>query len=376
MRYLSSGESHGPALTVIIEGLPAGIKIDQRLITRDLKNRQKGFGRGDRMKIESDSPEFLSGLWRGKTIGSPLTIVIRNRDWDNWKDKKLTKKTVPRPGHADLTGTLKYDTDDIQMIIERASARETAAKVAVGSIAKIYLQSFGVRLIGHTVGLGGILIDDIPDDYMRLKELTEKSDLRCADSIAASTIKKRIKKAMETGDTVGGVVEVKIFDVPPGIGSYVQWDRRLDGLLAQALMSIPSVKAVELGDGISNADRSGSDVHDPIFYSSKRGYFRKSNRAGGIEGGMSNGETIIARAYLKPISTLRNALDSVDTNNHKTVKAPYVRSDTAVIPAASIVAEAAAAWTIAICFAEKFGGDSIGESLRNYRSYLKQIKGR
>ncbi len=376
MRYLSSGESHGPVLTVIIEGLPAGIKIDQRLITRDLKNRQKGFGRGDRMKIESDKSEIISGLWRGKTIGSPLTIVIRNRDWDNWKDKKHRKKTVPRPGHADLTGMLKYDTDDIQTIIERASARETAAKVAAGSIAKIYLQSFGVKLIGHTIGLGGILIENAPNNYKRLQALVEKSDLRCADSKVAAAMRKQIKKAMETGDTVGGVVEVRIFAVPPGIGSYVHWDRRIDGRLTQALMAIPSVKAVELGEGFTNAARPGSDVHDPIYYSSKTGYFRKSNRAGGIEGGMSNGETIIARAYLKPISTLRNPLDSVDTKNHSAVKAPYVRSDTAVIPAASIVAEAAAAWTIATCFAEKFGGDSIGEALRNYKGYLKQIRKR
>jgi chorismate synthase len=328
------------------------------------------------MKIESDRPEFLSGLWRGKTTGSPLTIVIRNRDWDNWKDKRFPRKTVPRPGHADLPGMLKYDTDDIQMIIERASARETAAKVAAGSIAKIYLQSFGVRLIGHTIGLGGILANDVPDDYERLKASVEKSNLRCADIKAAAAMKKQIKKAMETGDTVGGAVEVRVFAAPPGIGSYVQWDRRLDGRLAQALMSIPSVKAVELGEGFSNAARAGSDVHDPIYYSSKTGYFRKSNRAGGIEGGMSNGETIIARAYLKPISTLRNALDSVDTKNHRAVKAPYVRSDTAVIPAASIVAEAATAWAVATCFGEKFGGDSIEETLRNYRGYLKQINKR
>jgi chorismate synthase len=328
------------------------------------------------MKIESDSPELLSGLWRGKTIGSPLAIIIRNRDWDNWKDKKPPRKTIPRPGHADLAGMLKYDSDDIQTIIERASARETAAKVAAGSIAKIYLQSFGVRLIGHAVGLGRTLIDDVPDDYERLRESTEKSDLRCADRDAAAAMREQIKNAMETGDTVGGVVEVRIFNVPPGIGGYVQWDRRLDGRLAQALMSIPAVKAVELGEGFADAARPGSDVHDPIYYSSKRGYFRRSNRAGGIEGGMSNGQTIIARAYLKPISTLRNALDSVDTNNHKPAKAPYVRSDIAVIPAASVVAEAAAAWTVATSFAEKFGGDSIEESLRNYRGYLKQIKGR
>ena len=376
MRYLSSGESHGPALTVIIEGLPAGIKIDRRLITKALSNRQKGFGRGDRMKIESDRPEFLSGLWRGKTTGSPLTIMIRNRDWDNWKDRKPPKKTVPRPGHADLTGMLKYDTDDIQMIIERASARETAAKVAAGSIAKIYLQRFGIKIIGHTVGLGGVFVDDVPDDYERIKALVEKSDLRCADSNSAAEMKKRIKNAMDKGDTVGGAVEVRVFAVPPGIGSYVQWDRRLDGRLAQALMSIPSVKAVELGEGFANAARPGSDVHDPIYYSPKTGYFRKSNRAGGIEGGMSNGETILVRAYLKPISTLRNPLDSVDTKNHRAVKAPYVRSDTAVIPAASVVAEAATAWTIATCFAEKFGGDSIEEALRNYKGYLEQIKKR
>lgn len=376
MRYLSSGESHGPALTVTIDGLPAGIKVDRRLVERDLRNRQKGFGRGERMKIESDSPEFLSGLWRGKTIGSPLTIMIRNRDWENWKGKRLPAKTVPRPGHADLAGMLKYDADDIQTIIERASARETAAKVTAGSIAKIYLLSFGVKLIGHTVGLGRILIDDIPDDYGRLKASAEKSNLRCTDRNAAADMREQIRYAMKTGDTVGGAVEVRIFGVPPGIGSYVQWDRRLDGRLAQALMSIPAVKAVELGGGFANAVRQGSDVHDAIYYSSKRGYFRRSNRAGGIEGGMSNGQTIIARAYLKPISTLRKPLDSVDTKNHRAMKAPYVRSDTAVIPAASVVAEAAAAWTVAACFSEKFGGDSIEESLRNYRGYLKQIRGR
>ncbi len=328
------------------------------------------------MKIETDTPELLSGIWRGKTIGSPLTIMIRNHDWENWKGKKLSKKTIPRPGHADLAGMLKYDVDDIQSIIERASARETAAKVAAGSIAKIYLRCFDVDIIGHTVSLGGVAAKSFPDDYNRLRATVEKSDLRCADKEAAKEMKKRITAAIENGDTIGGVVEARIFGVPPGIGSYAQWDRRLDGLLAQALMSIPSVKAVELGEGIANSSLDGSEVHDPIFYSRQKSYYRKSNRAGGIEGGMSNGEEIVARIYLKPISTLRKPLASVDTENHKAVKAPYVRSDTAIVPAAGVVAEAAAAWVLARCFSQKFGGDSIDETLRNYNGYLKQIKRR
>ncbi|PJA26847.1 MAG: chorismate synthase [candidate division Zixibacteria bacterium CG_4_9_14_3_um_filter_46_8] len=376
MRYLSSGESHGSALTVIIEGLPAGIRINVEIVNKDLANRQAGFGRGERMKIETDQAEFTAGLWNGMTIGSPLTIMIRNRDWENWKDKRHGKNTVPRPGHADLTGLLKYNADDIQTIIERSSARETAAKVAAGSVAKIYLGQFGVKLIGHTIMMGAITAENVPSAYAKLKSAIEKSDLRCADANTASKMRGRIQKAIDTGDTVGGVVEVRIFGVPPGIGSYVQWDRRLEGLLAQALMAIPAVKAVEVGEGFENAGLSGSEVHDPIYYSKEKGYYRKTNRAGGIEGGMSNGETIICRAYLKPISTLQNPLPTVNTKNHKGVMAPYVRSDTAVIPAASVVAEAAAAWVMAVCLADKFGGDSIKETLRNYKGYLTQIKGR
>jgi chorismate synthase len=377
LRFLTAGESHGQGLTGIIEGLPAGVSIDAGKIDFDLYRRQQGYGRGERMKIEKDRIEILSRLVEGKTIGAPIALWIENKDWENWKNKPKEKKTVPRPGHADLAGLLKYGLDDIQSVIERASARETAMRVAIGSVAKQFLANFEIELAGHVIEIGGVSLSTNNYRKFSVQEIRKRaleSPVFCIDEKVSKNMCQKIDEAKAGKDTVGGIFEVIVSGVPIGLGSYAQGDRRLDAMLAQAVMSIPSVKAVEIGDGIENAGKFGSDVHDEIHYSSKKGYYRLTNRAGGTEAGVSNGEDIVVRGYAKPISTLLDPLNSVDTITKKKVKAPYVRSDICFVPALSVVGEAVAAWVVAGAFMEKFGGDSLSEVKRNFSGYLKTLR--
>lgn len=377
LRFLTAGESHGQGLVGIIEGLPAGIRIDSDKINFDLFRRQQGYGRGERMRIEKDEIKILTGLVEGTTIGAPLALWVENKDWENWKNRPKARKTVPRPGHADLSGLLKYGLDDVQSVIERASARETALRVAIGSVAKQFLEDFSIQLAGHVVGIGGVGLTAKSLGNLTIEKVKQKalaSPVFCIDPAVSKKMCQKIDEAKAKKDTVGGVFEVIAAGVPIGLGSYAQWDRRLDASLAQAVMSIPSVKGVEIGEGVSKAGKFGSQVHDQIYYSAGKGYYRLTNRAGGLEGGISNGQNIILRGYAKPISTLLEPLDSVDTQTKKKVKAPYVRSDICFVPALSVVGEAAVAGVIATMFIEKFGGDSLAETRKNFRSYLKALK--
>lgn len=374
LRFLTSGESHGRGLVGIIEGLPAGLFISESQINFDLHRRQQGYGRGERMQIEKDSVQILTGLVDGKTIGAPLAIWIENKDWENWKNKKRDKQTIPRPGHADLSGVLKYDLDDIQYVIERASARETAMRVAIGGVIKQLLREFGIHTVGHVIEIGGIRAKAKNLTPEQIREKSLESPVFCIDEKVSRQICRKIDRARSKGDTLGGVFEVIASNIPIGLGSYVSWDRRLDANLARAVMSIPSVKAVEIGSGIENTSKFGSLVHDEIFYNRKKGFYRQTNRAGGLEGGVSNGQNIMVRGYAKPISTLKDPLDSVNIATKKKTKAPYVRSDVCFVPALSVVGEAVVAWEIASAFKEKFGGDSITETKRNFHSYLKNLK--
>ncbi len=374
LRFLTSGESHGRGLVGIIEGIPAGLFISEAQINFDLHRRQQGYGRGERMKIEKDSVQILTGLVDGKTIGAPLGLWIENKDWENWKNKKRNKQTIPRPGHADLSGILKYDLEDIQYVIERASARETAMRVAIGGVIKQFVKEFGVHVVGHVIEIGGVKIKENNFTLEQIKEKALASDVFCVDEEISEKICKKIDLAKENGDTLGGVFEVMAGKIPIGLGSHVAWDRRLDANLARAIMSIPSVKAVEIGTGVENASKFGSHVQDEIFYNQKKGYHRQTNRAGGLEGGVSNGENIIVRGYAKPISTLKNPLNSVDIITKKKTKAPYVRSDVCFVPALSVVGEAVVAWEIASALVEKFGGDSISEIKRSYHNYIKSLR--
>jgi len=372
LRFLTGGESHGKCLVVILEGIPSGLKLTSEDINKDLVRRQKGYGRGDRMLIEKDSAEILSGVRGGVTIGSPITILINNKDWENWKDKEVPPITTPRPGHADLAGAIKYNHKDVRNILERASARETAARVAVGAIAKKFLGEFNISIIGYVVEIGGIKAN--------LKNITvkdlpkiENSLVRCPDKKAEIRIIKKIELMKKKKDTIGGIFEIKVINVPIGLGSFIQYDRRLDARLASSVMSIQGIKGVEIGLGFRGSGTPGSKYHDEIFYRNRM-FFRKTNNAGGIEGGMSNGEDIILRAVMKPISTLYNPLNSVDIVTKKSEKATVQRSDICAVPSACVVAESMVAFEIAFCFLEKFGGDSLKEIMRNYNSYLKYIK--
>ncbi len=401
LRYLTSGESHGKALLCIIDGICSGLSISKEDINKDLLRRQKGYGRGSRMKIESDSVQILSGARWGKTIGSPITLLIENKDWQNWKDimspelrdSRLRTPdsglsvTRPRPGHADLAGAIKYNTHDIRNVLERSSARETAARVAVGAVAKKFLSEFNIKVISYVTGIGGIKIQTA--DYrpqttdikklLSLFEKAEKSPIRCPDKIAEKKIINKINTAIKKGDSLGGIFEVVATGVPVGLGSYSQGDRRLNARLAYALMGIQAIKGVEIGLGFEMSGKFGSEVMDEIFYSSSRftvhgsQFYRKTNNAGGIEGGISNGMPIVLRAAMKPIPTLRTPLSSVDIISKKSFNAAYERSDVCAVPAASVIGEAVAAFVIADSFLEKFGGDSIDEIKRNYEGYLKQI---
>jgi chorismate synthase len=380
-RYLTAGESHGPQLSAIIEGLPAGIHISVGTLNADLARRQQGYGRGDRMKIEKDTAQILSGVRWGETIGSPLTLVVMNRDWENWSEKMSPLAeyrddslavTRPRPGHADLGGALKYGLSDVRNVLERSSARETAVRVAVGAVAKALLAEFDIRVGGFVTELGGISAAVPEASLETLWQRAADSETFCCDPAAELDMKRAIDSAQSGGDTLGGVVEVQVTGVPPGLGSYVQWDRKLDARLAMALMSIQAIKGVEIGIGFDAARRPGSRVHDEIFY--QDGYRRTSNNAGGIEGGMSNGEPIVVRAAMKPIPTLYSPLRSVDMRTHESFEATVERSDTCAVPAALVVAEAVVAIEIANALLEKFGGDSLIEIRRNLEGYREQIR--
>ncbi len=380
-RYLTAGESHGQCLVAVVEGLPAGVLVDRLAIDRDLRRRQGGYGRGGRQKIERDSVEILSGVRNGRTLGSPVALVIQNRDWANWRDvmtpeaggRRTPPATLPRPGHADLAGALKYDTHDLRDILERASARETAARVAVGALAKICLEQFEVQVLGHVLSVGSVRAGRLPGSLAGIRRAADVSPVYCADPAASRKAVKLIDRAVRAGDTLGGIVEVAAEGLPPGLGSHVQWDRRLDGRLAAALMSIQAFKGVEIGDAFSIARGFGSRAHDGI-YPARGGFRRRTNRAGGLEGGMTNGERLVVRAAVKPVSTLMRPLASVDVLTKRSGKAMKERSDVCITPAASVVAEASVAIELFREFGLKFGGDSIGEMKRNYRGYLGALR--
>lgn len=385
LRYLTAGESHGELLMGIIEGMPAGLLIRVTDIDNDLARRQGGYGRGGRMKIEKDTVKILSGVRWGKTLGGPIGLVVRNKDWDNWRAKMSPDPaflntaepvTRPRPGHADLAGALKYGMTDIRNILERSSARETAMRVAVGAVTKRLLNEFGITVTSQVIAIGGV---SIRGEKMSLKEIrkrAEASELRCADHHAEKRMKLKIDEAARTGDSLGGIFEIIVSGAPVGLGSHVHWDRKLDGRLAAAIMSIQAMKGVEIGSGFGVANRPGSKVHDEIFWGPKGGFFRKTNHAGGIEGGMSNGEDITLRAAMKPIPTLMKPLRSVDMESKKPFKAAVERSDVCAVPAAAVVGEAVSAFEIASALIEKFGGDSLDEMKRNYEQYRKYLKDR
>ena len=381
LRYLTAGESHGKGLTVIIEGLPAGLPLTEEYIARDLRRRQGGYGRGRRQKIERDRAEIRSGVRHGLTLGSPIALLIENKDWVNWQDKMgveepespVEKVTRLRPGHADLPGVVKYGFDDVRPILERASARETAARTAVGAVARRFLDEFGVAIHSHTLAIDGeeAVVEGEPD-----WDQVESSPVRCADADAAKRMIAAIDAAREAGDSLGGIVEVRAANVPIGLGSHVHWDRKIDGRLAQAIMSLNAVKGVEIGIGFAGARLRGSEVHDvilPIDQWGGRPWRRATNRLGGTEGGMTNGEEVVVRIALKPIATLPRSLPSADLRTGEEIPAFYERSDVAVAPAAGVIGEALVAIVLADACLEKFGGDHIDETLRNYHAYLKTI---
>jgi chorismate synthase len=390
LRYLTAGESHGQALAAIMEGIPSGLRLHPDFIGGRLAARQSGYGRGGRMKIEKDSPSFLSGVRDGVTLGSPLSMLIPNKDWENWRqvmapfevdDTAARDKAVsrPRPGHADLAGALKYQQSDIRNILERASARETAIRTAVGAVAEQFLLEFEIELAGHVIQIGNIFANSANLTQRQLLKNSERSPVRCADSVSSENMMREIDKAAAAGDTLGGKVEVVAYNVPLGLGSHVQHDRRLDARLAAAVMSVPAIKAVEIGEGVRLAGLRGSEAHDEIFYKTGRknrsgGFYRKTNRAGGIEGGISNGEDIIVRATMKPIPTLGRPLRSADIHTRKPFKAAVERSDICAVPAASVIARAAVAIELASAMLEKFGGDSMGEIKRNFDAYLESLR--
>lgn len=388
LRFQTAGESHGQCLVAVLSGLPAGMRVDFDYVSRELKRRQGGYGRGGRMKIEQDTPQFLSGVRHGETVGSPITVLIENRDWANWQEAmavedspetraKYKPLSPPRPGHADLAGCLKYNFRDARYVLERASARETAARVAAGALAKLFLKEFGTGVASHVIAVGGVRLSSDVVPFERILELRDREEivLNCVDPAVEARMKEEVDRALQARDTVGGTFEVIAHRVPPGLGSCAQWDERLDGRLAQAVMSIQAVKAVEIGAGIESAASPGSKVHDEIGYDRQQARFtRKSNRAGGLEGGISNGEDIVVRGYLKPISTLRQPLESVDFATKETVKAAYERSDVCVVPAAGVIAEAMVALVISAAFLEKFGGDSLPETRRNFDAYIDQVR--
>ena len=389
LRFSTAGESHGEALVALLSGLPAGVPVDGAFLARELWRRQQGFGRGGRMRIETDMAHILSGVRHGKTIGSPIAMTIANRDWKNWEEilpveegdaAKHKAVASPRPGHADLAGSLKYNFPDARYILERASARESSARVAGGALAKMLLRAFGIEVLSHVVRVGTVELERPYEwDEVVASNARETILLNCIDAEVEARMKSEVDRALRTGDTVGGVFEVVAHGVPPGFGTHVNWDERLDGLLAQAVMSLQAVKAVEIGRGVTAAESMGSNVHDAIGYAEEGSdastrFTRQGNNAGGMEGGISNGQDVTVRGYLKPISTLRRPLGSVSFDTREPVKAAYERSDVCVVPAAGVAAEAMVSLTLARLLLEKFGGDSLGETQRNFEGYLAQIR--
>ncbi len=371
LRFLTAGESHGEALLGILEGIPCGLKVDTKFIDKELKNRQQGYGRGDRMKIEEDHAKILSGLMKGITIGSPISIFIENKDFSI---DKLPIVKNPRPGHADLAGILKYGLKDVRSVLERSSARETATRVAIGAVCKLFLLEFKIRILSHVTMIGGVESHTSSLSFDDILNNLSKSKVNCADKASEKLMIEEIDHAKEKKDTIGGIFEVIIEGVPAGLGSYVQGDRRLDANLASSIMSIPAIKAVEVGNGMESSKKLGSKVHDEIFYSKSKGVYRKTNNAGGIEGGVSNGENIIVRGYMKPISTLMKPLNTIDITTRESSKAATERSDVCAVPAAGIVGEAVTSFVIANALLEKFGGDSVIETKRNFGNYINSLK--
>jgi chorismate synthase len=398
IRFLTAGESHGPALTAIVEGFPAGLTLDARDLQGDLTRRRGGYGRGGRMKIEGDEVSILSGVRLGLTLGSPITLQIMNKDWQRWQevmavgassngpgekvqiaaDEKLkelnARVTAPRPGHADLAGALKYQQDDIRNVLERASARETATRVAVGAVARKLLTEFGIEVFSGVLRIGNAAVEKPPTDFAVYREKVLHSAVSAPDEQASRQMMTQIDEAKGAGNSLGGVIEVIVQGAPVGLGSHVQWDRRLDARLAAAMMSIPAMKGVEIGLGFEASTRKGSEVHDPIFYDPAKGLYRSTNNAGGIEGGISNGEFIRIRIAMKPIPTLYQPLQTVDLDTKEPRQASVERSDTCAVPAAAVVGEAMACWVIAEAFLEKFGGDHLLEIRCNYQNYLQKIR--
>ncbi len=389
IRFSTAGESHGEALIALVSGMPAGVPIDLEFVNRELWRRQQGYGRGGRMKIETDKAHVLSGVRHGKTIASPVAIQIVNRDWKNWEEKlpveagdpaKHQAVASPRPGHADLAGALKHNFPDARYVLERASARESTARVAAGAFAKLLLRSLGIEVASHVIRVGRVELERAAA-WDEIASLCARDEvvLACVDSETEARMKEEVEEAARTGDTVNGVFEVVAHGVPAGLGTYANWDERLDGLLAWSVMSLQAVKAVEIGRGVTAAESFGSRVHDPIHYSTTQTgkptrFIRPQNNAGGIEGGVSNGEDIVVRGYLKPISTLRRPLESVRFDTREKTAASYERSDICVVPAAGVAAEAMVALTLAGLVHEKFGGDSLLEMKRNYDGYIEQIR--
>ncbi len=386
-RFTTAGESHGRALVAILEGMPAGMPVDVSLINRELERRQWGYGRGGRMKIEKDEVQILSGVRHGLTLGSPIALMIENRDWANWTEvmsseplerasEKSRELKRPRPGHADLAGGQKFDVRDLRNVLERASARETTARVACGAIAKQLLSSFGAEVRSHVIQLGGIPEKALEVSWDAIAAIPDDAPLRCADKHLQEQMVELIDKKREAGDTVGGIFEVVAHGIVPGVGSHTAWDLKLDGRLAQAIMSIPAVKAVSIGAGADASALPGSEVHDEIAYNNEtKEFIRETNRAGGLEGGITNGEEIRVRGHMKPLSTLRRPLRSVDIDTKQEDLAAFERSDITAVPAAGVIGEAMVALTLAAAMRDKFGGDSLGEMKRNFESYREQLRG-
>ncbi len=383
IRYLTAGESHGPGLAGIIEGLPSNLPIDLNRVNHELFRRQQGFGRGGRMKMEQDQIEVLSGIRFRKTLGSPIAFILRNKDWTNWQEimsqgegKQEKVITKPRPGHADLAGALKYDFDDMRNVLERSSARETAMRVAAGAFCKELLYAFNIEIVSHVVQIGPIQADpEIVKQKLtqqNVNHLADQSPVRCLDEQASQKMVEFIQQIKKEGDTVGGIIQIRVRHVPVGLGSHVHWDRKLDGRLAGALMSIQAVKGVEIGVGFKGVTLPGSKFHDEIFYNGQKLY-RNRNNAGGIEGGMSNGEEIVMQIFMKPIPTLMKPLHSIDLKTRQPFRAHKERSDVTAVPACSIVAEAVTAHIIADAFCEKFGNDTLSDMKKNYQNYLKRV---
>jgi len=383
LRFLTAGESHGKGLIAILEGIPANLELSPEDINIELARRQKGYGRGGRMKIEKDKVEILSGVRFGKTIGSPIAMAIWNRDYENWKEKMAVEGqppegykpfTKPRPGHADLAGGIKYNQRDLRNILERSSARETAARVAVGAVCKKFLSEFGIKVGSYVRVLGGYKVKEMPVDLWSRHLKAEQSEVRIPNPLEDNYVKTLIDKAREKGETLGGIIEVFALNVPPGLGSHIQWDRRLDGRIAQAMMSVQAIKGVEIGSGFQTGFLPGSEVMDEIGWREEKGFFRYTNRLGGLEGGITNGEPIVVRVAMKPIPTLMSPLRSVDIETKEEVKAARERSDVTAVPAASVVAEAMLAIVLADALLEKLGGDFMEELKERFEIYKKYVK--